>query len=46
MPMHSDLYVDASKFDSSKVSEKTTKFNDALIKILKGGPRWYEVFQR
>lgn len=40
--MHSDLYIDVSKFDASKVSEKTAKLNNTLIKILEGGPRWLE----
>ncbi|KAF2474201.1 alpha/beta-hydrolase [Lindgomyces ingoldianus] len=43
MPMKSDIFVDASKFDRSTVSEKTKKFNESLIKTWKDGPRWYEV---
>ncbi|KAF2196327.1 alpha/beta-hydrolase [Delitschia confertaspora ATCC 74209] len=43
MPLKSDLWVDSSKFDPSKVSEKTAKLNEKLIQIWKDGPRWYEV---
>jgi hypothetical protein len=43
MPLKSDIYVDASKFDESLQSEKTKLFNEKLIQIWKDGPRWYEV---
>jgi hypothetical protein len=43
MPLHSDLNIDAVKFDPSKASAKTGEFNEKLIEIAKGGPRWYEV---
>ncbi|KAF2262109.1 alpha/beta-hydrolase [Lojkania enalia] len=43
MPLKSDLNVDPSKFDRSKVNEKTNEFNKKLIQIWKDGPRWYEV---
>ncbi len=45
MPMQSDIRLDAAKFAPSSVSEKTTKVNDHLIKILENGPRWYEVHE-
>jgi len=43
MPLTSDLTLDASKFNPSAITEKTHKFNDQLIKIMEGGPRWWEV---
>lgn len=43
MPLKSDLSIDSSKFDPSAVSEQTKSFNDHLIKVMTGGPRWYEV---
>ncbi|KAK5125548.1 hypothetical protein LTR85_000659 [Meristemomyces frigidus] len=43
MPLTSDLTLDASKFKPEAISEKTNKFNDQLIKIMEGGPRWWEV---
>lgn len=46
MPLTSDLKLDASKFNPASISEKTQKFNDGLIKIMQGGPLWYEVSPR
>ena len=43
MPLKSDLQLDAAKFAPSAISQKTSDFNDKLIKIMEGGPRWYEV---
>ena len=43
MPLTSDLKIDASKFNQNAVSEETHAFNDKLIKIMEGGPKWYEV---
>ena len=43
MPLTSDLKVDASKFDAKAISKETHAFNDQLIKIMEGGPKWYEV---
>ena len=43
MPLTSDLKVDASKFDPKSISKETHTFNDQLIKIMEGGPKWYEV---
>lgn len=43
MPLKSDLQVDVAKFDDKNISDQTKKFNDGLMKIMAGGPRWYEV---
>lgn len=43
MPLTSDLTLDASKFHPSAITEKTHAFNSNLIKIMQGGPRWWEV---
>ena len=43
MPLTSDLSLSASKFDSKAISSGTKEFNDGLIKIMNGVPRWYEV---
>jgi len=43
MPLTSDLQLDASKFQPEAISEQTKKFNDGLVKIMEGGPKWYEV---
>jgi len=43
MPLKSDLTLDVNKFDPKRITEKTHKFNDQLIKIMEGGPRWWEV---
>lgn len=43
MPLHSDLYIDASKFRPEAISESAHKLNDHLIKLGKEGPKWWEV---
>jgi len=43
MPLESDLTLDASKFDPKAISEQTHAFNNKLMKIMEGGPRWWEV---
>ncbi|KAK5722553.1 hypothetical protein LTR15_005784 [Elasticomyces elasticus] len=43
MPLTSDLTLDPSKFDPKSISEQTHAFNDKLIKIMEGGPRWWDV---
>jgi hypothetical protein len=43
MPLNSDLQLPASKFDPDQVTDQTAKFNEKLIEIMKGGPKWYEV---
>lgn len=43
MPLTSDLQIDVKKFDPKSVSSKTSEFNDGLIKIFKGVPKWWEV---
>ncbi|KAL2350329.1 Alpha/Beta hydrolase protein [Cryomyces antarcticus] len=43
MPLKSDLTISKEKFQPSAVSEKTEKYNEKLISIMEGGPRWYEV---
>lgn len=43
MSLTSDLQLDAAKLRPDAISGKTREFNDKLIKIMKGGPKWYEV---
>lgn len=43
MPLTSDLTLSAAKFRPEAVSDQTKKFNDVLIKIMEGGPRWFDV---
>jgi acetyl esterase/lipase len=43
MSPHSDLSIDAAKFDRENVDQETKEFNEKLIKIWADGPRWYEV---
>ena len=43
MPLTSDLTLDVKKFDSKSISKETENFNDGLIDIMKGGPKWWEV---
>lgn len=43
MPLTSDLTLDANKFDPKAITDQTRKFNDGLIKIMEGGPRWWDV---
>lgn len=43
MPLTSDLKIDAGKFDAKSISKETHAFNDQLIQIMEGGPKWYEV---
>ena len=43
MPLQSDLNLDASKFRHDAISKQTHEFNDKLIKIMEGGPKWWEV---
>jgi len=43
MLLQSDLQLDVAKFQSSAISQKTNDYNEKLISIMKGGPRWYEV---
>lgn len=46
MPLTSDLKLDASKFKPDAISQQTKDFNAQLIKIMEGGPKWYEVGAR
>ena len=43
MPLTSDLTLNHSKFSAKSISKETQAFNDQLIEIMKGGPKWYEV---
>ncbi|KAK3701831.1 hypothetical protein LTR37_015253 [Vermiconidia calcicola] len=43
MPLTSDLSITADKFKPEAISKATHDFNDQLIKIMEGGPKWYEV---
>ncbi|KAL9074513.1 MAG: hypothetical protein Q9157_004372 [Trypethelium eluteriae] len=45
MGIKNDFALDASKFDQNSVSKKNEAFNETLIKVAQGGPRWYERFQ-
>lgn len=46
MPLTSDLKIDASKFDPKNITKETNDFNDGLIKIMNGVPKWWEVCNR
>ncbi|KAF2773518.1 hypothetical protein EJ03DRAFT_100813 [Teratosphaeria nubilosa] len=41
--LKSDLALDAAKFDPNAVTEETQKFNQKLVEIMDGGPKWWEV---
>ncbi|KAK5166314.1 uncharacterized protein LTR77_008575 [Saxophila tyrrhenica] len=43
MPLKSDLSVAGEKLDPKNISQATHEFNDNLIKIMEGGPKWYDV---
>lgn len=43
MPLPSHLNLDANVFSPKSISKETHAFNDQLIKIMEGGPKWYEV---
>lgn len=43
MPLKSDLTIASEKLDPKSIPQKTHDFNDSLIKIMEGGPKWYEV---
>lgn len=43
MPLKSDLTLNYAKFDPSAVDQKTKDFNQNLIDVMAGIPRWYEV---
>jgi hypothetical protein len=45
MPLTSDLRLVAAKLDKKNISKATHEFNDQLMKIMEGGPKWYEVSQ-
>lgn len=39
----SDLHIVAEKLNPKSISAETERFNNDLIQIMKGGPRWWEV---
>ncbi len=43
MPLISDLTLNASKFDPASNPEQSKQLNDHLVKLLAGGPKWFEV---
>lgn len=43
MSLRSDITLDASKFDPANIPEKTAQLNEAIIDMMKDGPKWYEV---
>lgn len=43
MPLTSDLQLDYDKFRPGAVSQQTKDFNDALMEMMNGGPKWHEV---
>jgi len=43
MPLQSDIVIDVAKFHPGAVSEQTKKFNERLIEIFEGAPKWWEV---
>jgi hypothetical protein len=43
MPLTTDLNLLAEKLDPKNISQKTHDFNQNLMNIMKGNPKWYEV---
>ncbi|TVY39092.1 AB hydrolase superfamily protein [Lachnellula occidentalis] len=43
MPLKSDIFIDARKFDPANNSERVNKFNEAIIAIFSSAVDWYEV---
>ena len=43
MALKSDISIDTSKFDPAAISEQTLTFNQHLLDIFEGVPKWYEV---
>jgi len=43
MPLESDLKLDIAKFDPARTPPETAKLNEQLVKVMEGGPKWYEV---
>lgn len=43
MPLKSDLTISHEKLSPSAISQQTKDFNDGLMKVMSGGPVWYEV---
>ncbi|KIW48620.1 uncharacterized protein PV06_01190 [Exophiala oligosperma] len=38
-----DLSIETGKFGAAAISDKTNAFNEMLMEIMAGGPKWYEV---
>jgi hypothetical protein len=43
MPLKSDLVIDRSKFEDAAISEQTRQYNDALMRVTEGAPKWWDV---
>lgn len=43
MTVNSDISLNANLFAASAIPPETTAFNEKLINIMKGAPKWYEV---
>jgi len=43
MPLQSDVTINTAKFNPATNSEQSTKFNEGVVKLLEGAPKWYEV---
>ena len=43
MPLTSDLTISTGKFNPEAISGETKKFNNHLVDIMKGAPKWHEV---
>lgn len=39
----SHVTIDATKFDPKAIPKETNAFNQSLMDIMAGAPRWYEV---
>lgn len=43
MSLQSDLQLDTSKLGPDAITKETAEFNQKLIKMMDGEPKWYEV---
>jgi hypothetical protein len=43
MPLQSDIAISVAKFNPATNSEQSKQLNEGLIKMLGGGPKWFEV---
>lgn len=46
MPPSNHVQVDPSVFDPANIPQDTVEFNQKLMDIMRGAPKWYEVSLR